>query len=125
MAGLTSERGNEMSSNYGKQSPVDFADRVRGNQRKLRDGLASQYDFIVCGSGSSGSVVARRLAESPDVSMLLLEAGGSDEVPSVTEAAPQQCRRGNVLLEEQSWSRHSGFADLSGGSSAVQRRDRR
>ena len=38
-------------------------------------------------SGSSGSVVARRLAENPDVSVLLLETGGSDEVPSVTEAS--------------------------------------
>jgi len=76
-----------MSSNYGKQSPVDFAERVRENQRKLRDSLIAQYDFIVCGSGSSGSVVARRLAENPDVSVLLLEAGGSDDVPSVIEAA--------------------------------------
>ena len=76
-----------MSLNHGKQSAVDFADRVRGNQRKLRDGLTSQYDFIVCGSGSSGSVVARRPAENPNISVLLLEAGDTDDVPSVTEAA--------------------------------------
>jgi choline dehydrogenase len=65
---------------------ADFAERVRVNQAKLTSELRPHYDFIVCGSGSSGSVVARRLAENPDVSVLLLEAGGSDDVPSVIEA---------------------------------------
>jgi choline dehydrogenase-like flavoprotein len=69
----------------GSHSP-DFAERVRLNQQKLSSELKSHYDFIVCGSGSSGSVVARRLAESANVSVLLLEAGGDDDVPSIMEA---------------------------------------
>jgi choline dehydrogenase len=31
-------------------------------------------------------VVARRLAENPDVSVLLPEAGGDDDVPTVMDA---------------------------------------
>ena len=65
---------------------VDFPERVRLNQQKLRAELKPSYDFIVCGSGSSGSVVARRLAENPTVNVLLLEAGGDDDVPSVINA---------------------------------------
>src|SRR5215831_13377866 len=64
----------------------EFAERVRSNQAKLRSQLSSHYDFIVCGSGSSGSVVAGRLAENANVSVLLIEAGGEDDVPSVTDA---------------------------------------
>ena len=64
----------------------DVDRRVRANQRRLTTALKAGYDFIVCGAGSSGSVVARRLAEDPDVNVLLVEAGGDDRLPAVTEA---------------------------------------
>lgn len=66
---------------------ADFARRARANQTNLRYQLKPHYDFIVCGSGSSGSVVARRLAENTSVSVLLLEAGGDDNLANVMEAA--------------------------------------
>lgn len=37
------------------------------------------YDYIVCGGGTSGCVVAARLAEDPSLRILLVEAGAHNE----------------------------------------------
>ena len=68
-------------------SDAAFSRRVTDNQQRLKASLRDTYDYIICGSGTSGSVVARRLAENPDINVLLIDAGGCDNVPAVNDAS--------------------------------------
>nr|WP_210339131.1 GMC family oxidoreductase [Ensifer sp. ENS04] len=55
----------------------------RENPAPRHPEVPADFDFIVCGAGSSGSVVAARLAECGNARVLLLEAGGDDTAESV------------------------------------------
>ncbi len=60
----------------------------------------TQYDYIIIGAGSAGSVVANRLTEDCETTVLLLEAGNPDTKPEIQ--IPSEHLR--LLGSEVDWS---------------------
>ncbi|XP_061176433.1 glucose dehydrogenase [FAD, quinone]-like [Saccostrea echinata] len=60
----------------------------------------SSYDYIILGAGTAGCVLANRLSEDPESSVLILEAGGSED-ENMNISIP--IASSSIQLSKQDW----------------------
>lgn len=89
----------------------DAAITQRYNAQNLQD----SYDYIVIGSGSGGAVVAGRLAAETDANVLVLEAGGTDQIDAVLNPLMWSTN----IMSERDWGYMAEPSDKVNGRSLI------
>lgn len=79
--GLTAATAGSLATLYGGKA---FA---KSSTEAEAPGSRKEYDYIIVGAGSAGSSLAYRLATETDAEILLLEGGGSDNIPEIHDPA--------------------------------------
>jgi choline dehydrogenase len=93
----------------------------------VEDFTKKEYDYVVCGGGTAGLVIAARLTEDPNITVAVLEAGGNGlndvliDAPNLFlqlwgkpqydwdyKTVPQVCSSRSVRLETQLTTRLGG-----------------
>jgi choline dehydrogenase len=84
----------------------DVAHRIRTIKSKqapsvpkiFEDGNIPEFDYIVVGAGSAGcTLTAKLLAGDPGATVLLLEAGGSNDLPDIRDFTKAMYLRGTIV----------------------------
>ncbi|KAE9400392.1 alcohol oxidase [Gymnopus androsaceus JB14] len=93
----------------------------------IQDIPPTDYDFVILGGGTAGSVVANRLSENQDVNVLLVEAGGPNmgilpiDIPLFTYIIPSQYEWNTTTIPQPALNNRSvnfPHAFILGGSSS-------
>lgn len=80
-------------------------------------GWAIEYDYIIVGAGSAGAVLANRLSEDPRTTVLLLEAGGNENLMSDIPIAYQLLQKTKLDWAYQTVPQRHACLGLVGRSS--------
>lgn len=89
----------------------DIVDRENRPETISPKELLSKYDFIIIGAGSAGSVVANRLTENSDWTVLLVEAGLDEAFISEPPMAFRALQK--TEMDWQFQTEHSGKINSS------------